>query len=228
MKKRYLLVIQIAVATLLAFAAIPDSDEWELKKKAKEVAIFVRGYPGTPHRESKAVTRMKTDLSALIAVLNDVDEYPEWIHRCGEAEILRELSSKERYIYFRLNSPWPVKDRDVVMKYSVSQDPVSKIVLIKMEDVPGYLAEKSDLVRISDLKGSWKLEPLSADSVQITYRIYVNPGGSLPAWMSNVTAVQLPFNTVVNLREFARQNKYQQAVKLEYIDEPQPLQKYPE
>ena len=64
-----------------------------------------------------------------------------------------------------------------------------------------------------ELDGSWTLDYLGPGATKAAYRIKVNPGGSIPAWLANTTTKEIPFNTMLGLMNMVKKQKYISAGK---------------
>ena len=63
------------------------------------------------------------------------------------------------------------------------------------------MEEEDDIVRIQKSNSSWTVTPKSEGKIQIIYEVEAEPGGSIPDWLANSAASELPYNTFINLRE---------------------------
>ena len=68
---------------------------------------------------------------------------------------------------------------------NILQDPVSKILVVKIENADNSIVVKSGTVRVPASTVIWKVTPLDNDSLSIEYYGQADPGGSVPAWAAN-------------------------------------------
>ena len=68
------------------------------------------------------------------------------------------------------------------------------------------------------LKSLWTLIPKGNGRVDVSYELIVDPGGWIPAWLVNMTMAVGPYNTILNMREELKKEKYQSA-KYTFIKE---------
>ncbi|MFK7963005.1 MAG: hypothetical protein AB8C46_03465 [Burkholderiaceae bacterium] len=173
--------------------------------------------------EFLGVTRLNTSLSSLVALLRDVEHMPNWSYRTSMAMQLEQVSARERIIYSVAGMPWPFKDRDLVVRSRLQQDPVSLTVLVTAEALPDYLPADPAYVRVPFLQSSWAFEPLSDGTVEVRFKGYGDGGGSLSKgffnWFSALVVSEAPHQTLLGLRRMVRQKRYQQA-SVAIIQEP--------
>jgi hypothetical protein len=104
--------------------------------------------------------------------------------------------------------PWPLSNRDFVAHIRVSQDKVTKVITVDAPAVPGMVAPKEGIVRISHSKGLWTLKPLSPEKISIVYTLQVDPGGDIPAWVVNMFSAQGPLQSFRKMKEELQLGKY--------------------
>lgn len=186
-------------------------DDWQKRKHHKGIEVYSRKTANSNFRELKAVVTIKTSLNSIVALLYDWDSYPEWVYRCGESKTLRKISATEIIHYQSVVAVWPAQDRDFVVNIKYSQDEKTKVITMRSSCNADYTPEIEHYVRIKELKATWTLIPLKDGTVQLTYQLLVHPGGSVPAWIVNMAAIDGPYETMLNLKEWVMKEKYQKA-----------------
>lgn len=194
------------------------SDEWKLKKYEHGIAVYSRNDENSAFKELKTVTQIKTSLTSIIALLNDWESYPQWVYRCGKSSTLKKISETELIHYQTVKGIWPAESRDFVVKIKISQDPHTKVVKQTATCMADFYPKQKDHIRITEFKASWTLTPLRNGLVNVEYQLLVNPGGSVPAWLVNLAAIDGPYETLHNLKLWVFKEKYQKA-ELNFIEE---------
>ena len=184
---------------------------WERAKNANGIEVFVRPVPGSAIKEFKAVTEVKGSISSVLALFEDAGSYTKWMYRCTEAKILHHKNDYERITYNVTSSPWPVEDRDIAVKSVISQNKTTAVVTIALTGLPEYIPAKSRKVRMTKLNGYWLIEPLGNGRLRVTYKLHSEPGGSVPDTLVNSALVDIPYNTLNNLRKMVNQSPYKDA-----------------
>ncbi|MGB7290622.1 MAG: START domain-containing protein [Thermodesulfobacteriota bacterium] len=188
--------------------------EWELAKDKDGIKVFLKTVPGSKIKEFKGVTNIKSSLDSILAVLNDTEACPKWIHNCKDPLKLSEISFNEGYVYQVINFPFPVKDRDLILHSVMTQNADTKEVAIQLTAVPDYISETKN-VRIKSSDGFYLLKPLPDGSLEVTWQHHTEPGGRIPKWLVNSLLVDTPFKTLRDLRQIVKEEKYQRA-RLKY------------
>lgn len=216
MVKTKTLVILILICGFFKPAHTQNASDWIFKNEKSGVKVYYRKTSDV--YELKLITSIKSSLSGLILLLSEVENYPKWGYKVAESKQLAETSATESVYYSKLDFPWPLDDRDIVMRNHIQQDPTTGKIVASSVAVPAYTPEKVGVVRIQNAKTTWTIVPGTGGWLYVEYYIYSDPGGSLPDWLVNMAIDVGPRETINNIREFVVQPKYQNA-KLAYIKE---------
>ncbi len=218
-------VLLLGAAVFLgARSAAGNTGAWQLEVNDLEndIQVYSRQLSDT-RTEFRGVTRLKTSLSSLVALLKDVERLPQWAYRTVMAIRIETVSPREAIVYSVAELSWPFKDRDLVVRTRLTQDPVSLSINVSGEAVPDYLPVDPNYVRVPFLKSSWAFEPAGDGIVEIEFRGYGDGGGSLSngflSWVSQQLVSQAPHESLIGLRRMVVQARYQQAI-LPFIKEP--------
>ena len=69
-----------------------------------------------------------------------------------------------------------------------------------IEGLPEGIPEREKTIRIKNLMGYWLLEQKADQETMVTQQLFLNPEGSLPAFVINSLLVKGPFKTFQDLR----------------------------
>jgi hypothetical protein len=130
--------------------------------------------------------------------------------------MLKQVSPTEFYYYAKLDFPWPLTDRDVVMHTQLQPDPSKRHLVITSEAAPDMIPPSGNIIRIRDAHTKWTLFPGSEGWLYSEYEIYSNPGGNIPDWIVNMAIDVGPKETMQNIRRFLTEPKYQN-MRSEYL-----------
>jgi hypothetical protein len=201
----------ILLATLPAMAA-----EWELVYEADNLRVQRRDYAGSELDEIQGVVRVRATLNAVMALLKDAQFNRNWVYRSGGASVLQDSGYTQAYVYGVVDAPFPMSDRDTVVRFDYQQDPVTKEITIAITNFPDFIAEKAGLIRVPEIGGYWRLKPEADGWVEVSYQVYGDPGGWLPVWMANRAAVVSVQETLRNMISAVR--RYEGA-RSEFVEE---------
>jgi len=196
MKKTFFISLLLAIKLLPVFA----QGDWKLRTEKQGIKIYTSTVADSKIKAIKVECEFNATVSQFVAVIMDVKTAPDWVYGVKSCILIKQVSVSELYYYSEINMPWPVANRDFVSHLTVSENPQTKIVTIDGPAVPGFVPVKKGIVRISESESKWVITPLAADQIKVEYAIHVDPGGSLPTWLVNTFASQVPFKIFSSLK----------------------------
>lgn len=208
------LVRQLLIGLLVlgAAQAYGQESQWELERDREGIQIFTRSVAGSPYKEVKSVSYIEgVRLSSLVALIEDAEACPQWADKCAESYLVERESETQSLIYTHNDMPFPVKDRDVVASVSWMQDPDSLQVIMTSVAVSDGVEEKRGRLRLKQANASWQFSPQSDGSIEILNQAHINPGSSIPGWVTNMLLVDTPFETMKSYLAEVVKPKYQSA-----------------
>jgi START domain len=208
------LTMLLAWHSLLLFAQ--QTSDWTFKNEKDGVKVYYRT-TGDVH-EVKLTTSIQTTTSGLIHLLSDVEAYPSWGYKIAESRLIKYINENEMIYYSRVDFPWPLNDRDVVLYSKFHQNPVTRVVTGTSTAVSGHLPPYKNIVRMNTCVTTWTVYPPKGGWSYVEYTIYSKPGGSLPDWMVNMAIDMGPRETIKAIRKQIKLPKYQQ-IRLAHIKE---------
>lgn len=197
--KNILKIICIAIF-LISNYDFANSQSWKVKEFKNGITVYTRSVAGSDVEEFKGETTVKTNLGSLLNILDDFKNYPNWVYNCSYAERVKKVSVFEGYAYNLIEMSWPVSNRDVVIHYVIKQDEQTKVVLLTLNAVNGFVPDKGN-VRMTNLKGFYQFTPKPNGYVHIIYQAHSDPGGYVPASVVNAFVCDAPYYTLLNLKK---------------------------
>ena len=179
--------------------SISSIHAWELEKNDDGIKVFTNEIEGSDFKAFRGEMRIAAQLSDTLMVIKNVESMDDWLHECIKSQIVEQVSENEIIVYQETSAPWPVTNRNFVLKMKVDQTNPNKAVVrfsaLVEPDVPDQ-----DCVRVTELNGSWTLAQETPTLLHIVYETSADPAGDVPAWLANAFVVDQPFNTLKNLR----------------------------
>lgn len=217
-RKVFLLTLSFVWALMVTTVEAQETS-WELKKDSEGIQVFTRDVAGSPYKEVKSVGRIsQVSLASLVAVIEDVEACPRWADKCAESYVVDRVSATESLVYTHNDMPFPVKDRDVVAKVVWSQDPASLQVTMQSEAVSGGVDEVRGRLRLREANAIWQFTPQSDGSIEVANQAHINPGSSIPGWVTNMLLVDTPFETMKSYLSEVVNPRYA-AAEFDFIEE---------
>lgn len=209
----FFLVYVFAAPAVSVAQSVP---EWVFKNEKDNVKVYYRKTADI--YELKLTTSIQTSLTGLIQLFSEVENYPKWGYNVVEAKTLKKISDTEIYYYSKIDFPWPMSDRDVIMHTHLEQNPETKTVVSKSTSVYDFIAVKKDVVRMPVTRTTWTMTPGKNGWLYVEYYLYSDPGGSIPDWAVNIALDVGPRESIKGIRKLLADPQYQ-SVRLAYIKE---------
>lgn len=183
--------------TLLVLPALVMTAEpkWEKAAETGGVTVLRRDKEGSSVKEVKATAVFDAAPKAVWAVINDLDNYKDFMPYTAEAKVLeRSPDGKEVVSYQHLTAPI-VSERDYLIKLrnesTTTDDGKTGYYKVVWNALPpekdSMMPEKKDVVRVRVNDGYWQLEGnADASKTFATYYVYTAPGGSIPTFVINI------------------------------------------
>jgi hypothetical protein len=189
------------IAFVTVFAAPHAFADREVVREESGIVVEEESTPGRTLPILTGTTTMSAPPEQIAAWIGATHTYVDWMYNCEEARVVTGKGG-EVFGYNRIASPWPVSDRDVVLRSVRNDKPdgTIRIQFLSTNDVEVPVPRGA--VRMAHLAGSYDLTPVEGGT-HVIYTVDSDPGGSLPTWLIRQAGKDLPYFTLRNLRERA-------------------------
>ncbi len=206
------------MVTIFSVGIVEAKSPWELSKQIDGIQVYTRDTPNSKLKSFRADVIIPTRLTSLVAVLEDTTVFPRLFHNCKSAKSLKKVGHNEFYNYIVTGMPWPISARDSITQSIVSQDKKTKRVDIAINSKSNMVPQKSGIVRVKHLVGRWEFTPLKNGMTKVVYELNLVPGGNIPTWLVNLLIIDIPFYTLINLRNLVKEPIYKNAKRSYILD----------
>jgi hypothetical protein len=193
----------LTVCTLLFLTPVLMSagETWKQSLARNGITIHTRQVPGSAFKEFRATMTVDTTLARATVIMENVPGYTQWMKDCKEARLLKKLSATSGIIYSLQSAPWPIAEREAVVRYTLKKMTSPQALLVRIAAEPSTLPATPGKVRISTLSGYWEFLEVAPHKLRVTYALHSEPGGSLPQWAVAGMIAHLPYETLSRLRQ---------------------------
>ncbi|MDJ0761415.1 MAG: START domain-containing protein [Myxococcota bacterium] len=199
----------IVVLFTAAISAHAHADEgWKLEKDKKGVKVHSRAIPGSEYREFRAAGTKAVPLEVGVEVMKDYNHYVEWFGMCNELRVIKKRSENDYDMYFILDMPFPLTNRDVVVNVKTGWDFEKRTAWVKIKGIKSNYKKDSGLVRITKYDGEFEVVELEPGKTRVSYTLHAEIAGSLSPKAYNLAAYKHPYKTGTGLREQLDKEKY--------------------
>ncbi len=169
--------------------------------------------------ELRARGQIYGELFHAIAVLLDNERSCEWVPYCSESREIERLDVRTTWVYSVTDFPWPVSDRDTVVKVVAEEIEVNHKYRVLMRADPDFLPLVEGRVRIPYSEIYFLLKRVGANTIEIEYGLDVDPGGVLPKWMVRRTARDTLIETITALEAQVSRTRGEYQFEIEALAE---------
>lgn len=201
---------QLLFIVLICLAGrVCAQQKWQLKKDDDGIKVYTANTENSNFKSIKVECLVKATATQLIAFLLDVTRQHEWVYGTKSTTLLKTIRPNELVFYSEVSVPWPCTNRDYISQLTINQ--VSpQLVTIDAHAEPNFLPVKPGLVRVQKSVAHWEITPTPLGSL-IVYTLQFDPGGSVPAWLTNLFVTKGPYETFQRLRAEVAKPAYQNA-----------------
>ena len=183
-------------------------ENWKMEKEEDGIKVYTKPVSTSEFKAFKATMTIDESIQSFLSVIYDIDGLPSWGYKLKSASLLKKSGDSLQIYYAEAKVPFPYKNRDGVYSNTFNWDANTKTLTVQIDLLENYMDAKEDLVRLTG-SGYWKAKVLDSGKLEITFEMQVDPGGGIPAWMSNMFADDTPFYTMTALKDTIKKSKYQ-------------------
>jgi hypothetical protein len=177
------------------------AQSWDFIKERNAIKIYTRKEAGKSLKFYRGVTDINAPAENIFALMEDINNTDWWDKNLTRIKVLLYEKDKRARYYLVYDLPWPVTDRDLCVDVTITIDPVTAERRITAVSLNGIIPEHDDMVRIKDYRQTWIITPAGKEMTHVVLEGFIDPGGTIPDWISNMLIIDLPFKTMSGVRE---------------------------
>ena len=200
--------ILLAIAVLFTFSLTAKAqNSWELRRDEDGIKIYSRRSDDGKLIELRLLTQYNATPQQLVNTLLDIDDYASWIYGSKKAGIVRKVNDHDIIYFTEAHLPWPIQDRDLVTELKVFPATQTEPLIVQAKSIQGILPPKPHFIRVPYSLATWRVVPEGSDKINVDYTFSINPGGSIPGWLVNLTIASGPYKSFLKLRDILKTAK---------------------
>jgi hypothetical protein len=177
---------------------VSAQSDCHLKKDADGIKVYTCKTENEKFKSLRAEFELKSiSIQQVRDFLWDVKNYTTWQYNMVEAELLSSSGKNEMAYRSLVDAPWPVDDRELVLKVKVVAD--SAVTSIFIQNSTYEKPPPEDVVRVPVFDASWKIIS-EGNKLKVTYALRIDPGGAVPAWLANIALADGPYLSFKKLK----------------------------
>lgn len=175
------------------------ASDWKVSKDKNGVIVETRKPDGEKFKSFRATTTVDANMDEIIAFMEDVPNMVNWSHNITAAKTIKKHSPDHSNIYLVQKLPM-VKSRDLSLEIYMKRLKEGQYMIDIKEDL-GAVPANDKYIRMPKFRGNYVFTQKQPGKIEIVYTASALPGGSIPAWIANAVVVDVPYNTLKNLRQ---------------------------
>jgi hypothetical protein len=188
----------LLISPLVLFAR--SGDRWELAFDKDGTRVYTQLIADSPYKQVKVTTTIHAPLDKVVDILMAFTEYKTWMYQVQESYLINR-SDKSHFVFIREDAAWPIQDRYQVARVEIERS--FRTAQVEFHVVPNYIDKRTDAIQIRQCDGYWSLEARNEGECALEFVLVENPGGHVPAWLTNLQVAEKPFQTVSALKQLA-------------------------
>lgn len=194
--------VLIKLLTFVTFLAptLAYAGEWEHIYEDDGINVYRQEVAGTNLLAFRGTGYIDAPVNKVLYVFSDVKNEIDWVDRLEENILISEdRENFERIEFHSYGLPWPVWSRDIVFKIKLTRQ-ADQSFLVTMKSVDDALGPPTKGVR-AELHGSnFVLKEREDGRTWVEVDIFIDPKGTVPAFLVNILQRYWPYNTITGLR----------------------------
>jgi len=134
------------VSLTLLLANTLFAGNWNKVADKDGIIVYTRDSHDSDIKEFKVQMVVESSLSGMVAVIDNISDYQQWYKYVSETKVLERINEREQIFYMETLVP-VLKNRDVILRMKMEQNPTTKAVIATVEEVSDYSPAKKGLVR---------------------------------------------------------------------------------
>jgi hypothetical protein len=200
-KIQFMIRVFAVLVLFVISGTCPAQYKWKLEKQKNGISVYLSDVEKTNFKAVKVECAIAGTFAKLVGLLSNVSQFNSWIYKNKMSKIIRQNTPLDFIYYSETYMPWPLTNRDAIIHLKINTDSLPRFLTISGKGEPDFLSRISNKVRVPHFKANWKVTMPTSNTIHITYVLEIDPGGNIPAWVSNSFADKGPYETFLNISE---------------------------
>ena len=201
--KRFITSTLVLLLLHAAYGQHVQASEYKFIKKLGATSLYerwIKGMSGTEVRELKAVLIVTASAEEVEQLLKNQTAGTQWNTRASQYKIAATPVAHQWVNYIRYDMPAIMDDQDCCLLFTKRQLDNNICELAFQSTHATAFPKKSDVKRITGVKGKWLMEPLGQGKMRVTYTITSDRNSNIPRMISDPIIRDNLFQTMANFK----------------------------
>lgn len=185
-------------------AKVNDPNHWKRDRVIRGFTVFTSQKNDSEIVPIKVEGEIEAPITAIMENLRSIEGSEEWTPDLIKKTTLEDLGPRKAITYSLTNMPWPLYDRVLILENELFLDKRRKLLFVQSKTV-NFDRSKIPSVKktIEAMVGYSKMgfRPISKNKTFVEFTAWVDPKGSIPAWVINFFQKKWPITFFEALEE---------------------------
>lgn len=211
LKLKQVKVVMLMSSILLISSTSIAAPQEKLAINKQGIKVWTSQAADNPMAQYRAETLFNTSLENAAGLILDTEYSAKWIPNIGSIKMIERNDATGAFIaYMVIKMPFPLSDRDLVIKGDILKDKDGRIIIKNNAVKDTRIPEKQGLVRIHHYEGDWIFQKISDQQVKVSTRGFADPGGAVPKGIVNSFVQQQPYQMFQKMKQQLQTVRYTQ------------------
>ncbi len=183
---------------------VNDNKQWKKDRVMRGFTIY------TSHRNDSAIVPIKVEgeidapITAIMENLRTIEGSEEWTPDLIKKTTLADHGAPKAITYSLTDMPWPLYDRVLILENELFLDKERKLLFVVSKTVPfdaSKIPTSEKTIEAFVGYSNMGFRPISKNKTFVEFTAWVDPKGSIPAWVINFFQKKWPINFFKALEE---------------------------
>ncbi|XOV94650.1 MAG: hypothetical protein ACFHWX_08085 [Bacteroidota bacterium] len=156
--------------------------------------------PDTKLRSIHATFQLHTNINEYAAMVLDIDAYKEWNKSATNYQLRERPASNQAIFYSEVEAPWPVSNRFGIYHVKVYKRSDEGTLTVISDLKPELMHQQDDFIQIGGYQSKLTIVQIDTNLIEGEFYLTVDPGGSIPDWVTNLSLKTISNNYFLNLK----------------------------
>ena len=119
-----------------------DKKDWKLKTSKGKLKVYTRDNAHSDIKEIRIKSTVDAPIQKVADVLHDVSGYEDWVFKTMAAKKLKTNAPNDFYYYTKSDFPFPIADRDLVIRIRLWKEKKTGIIFSHSQSVPNIVSNR--------------------------------------------------------------------------------------
>ena len=204
-KSTITIIITLAVFFTSFTFSIFGEGGWTFVNTYKNIKLYSRPFDSKGLKAFKSVTVVNAPIGKIVNVIRDIKTGKKWMADCVHSELIKKVRTDEFIVYYITDPPFPVQNRDAVLKIVINENKSSGHTDIQITEINQkrsfqYKKKNKKYIRVKKMRGRVILKRLGANKTLINFIFMGDPGGSVPIYFVNWGGRRIPIESIRGIK----------------------------